>query len=64
MFIIEYDVPLKGANVMWVMILAMIGVTILAMIGFVIFVMVVLHRKPRGASAHHARGRHEHKGLL
>ena len=43
---------------MWMMVLAMLGVMILAMLGVMIFVMVVLHRKPRGVSAHDARGRH------
>ena len=42
---------------MW-MILAMFGVMALVMIGVMVLVMVVLHRKPRGGSAHDARGRH------
>lgn len=58
MFITEYNVSLKGASSMWMMILAMIGVMALVMIGVMVLVMVVLHRKPRRASAHDARGRH------
>lgn len=42
---------------MWLMVLAMLGVMILAMLGIMVFVMVVLHRKPRGASAQNARGK-------
>jgi hypothetical protein len=42
---------------MWLMILAMLAVMILALLGILVFVMIVLHRKPRTASAHVVRER-------
>jgi len=59
MFITEYDVHLKGAMYMWLMVLAMIGFMALAvLLGLLVLVMIVLHRKPRGASSHDAWGTH------
>jgi hypothetical protein len=43
---------------MWLMVLAMFAVLVLALLGVLVFVMVVLHRKPRAASANDLRGRH------
>jgi len=44
---------------MWLMVLAMIGFMALAvLLGLLVLVMIVLHRKPRGASSHDAWGTH------
>jgi hypothetical protein len=57
MFITEYCVSWKGANPVWLAVLALLAVLTLTLFGVAVFVMVVLHRTPRRAAAPDARGK-------